>query len=186
MRGRRVTAIALITLIAGAACTAGCGDDGASPDTGPITSSAEGNGFVLAVTLPTNTYTPVDPIDLQVTLTWQGAEPTKKVWGSAGGPLMFALKQLDGPIEIGPASDAACGIHEFVRGVPQVSGYRKSGGYSDTDPNAAFYKAFFADPMLRLPVGQWRISVIVDGYLAECAQNAPPLSLNASVDVLVQ
>jgi hypothetical protein len=183
MRGTRVTAIALI--VAAASAAAGCGDDSASPDTRPISSVAEGNGFVLNVTLPTNTYTPVDPIELEVTLTWQGAEPTKKVWGSAGGPLLFALKQLDGPIEIGPASDAACGIHEFVRGVPQVSGYRKSGGYSDTDPNAAFYKAFFADPKLRLPVGQWRISVIVDGYLAECAQNAPPLSLNASVDVLV-
>jgi len=184
MRGARLTTIALIVVASGVA--ADCGEESVSPDSGPITSSAEGNGFVLAVTLPADTYTPVDPIELEVTLTWQGAAPTKKVWGSAGGPLLFALKQLDGPIEIGPASDAACAIHEFVRGVPQVSGYRKSGGYSDTDPNAAFYKAFFADPKLRLPVGQWRISVIVDGYLEECAQNAPPLSLNASVDVLVQ
>lgn len=184
MRGTRVTAIGFIVGVAWVA--AGCGDPGVSPDSRPLTSLAEGNGFMLTVTVPTNTYSPVDPIELEVTMTWQGAEPTKKVWGSAGGPLLFALKQLDGPIEIGPASDAACAIHEFVRGVPQVSGYRKSGGYSDTDPNAAFYKAFFADPKLRLPVGLWRISVIVEGYLDECAQHAPPLSLNASVDVLVQ
>jgi hypothetical protein len=95
-------------------------------------------------------------------------------------------QQLDGPRLIGGGSDAACAVHEFKRGILQRSGYRKSGGYSETDPDAAFYRAFFADPLFRLPPGQWRISVVADGFLAECAMNAPRLTLKVSADILVR
>jgi hypothetical protein len=41
-----------------------------------------------------------------------------------------------------------------------VSPIKKSGGYSDSQPDAAFYRAFFADPLVRLPAGEWDITAI--------------------------
>jgi hypothetical protein len=165
---------------------AGCGADSPSLEPRPVVASDRADGFLLTLTLPTNTFASAEPIDLEATFTWEGAAATKKVWASAAGPLLFTARQLDGPREIGGASDAACAIHEFKRGVPERSGYQKSGGYSATDPDIEFYKAFFADPQFRLPPGQWRISVSADGYLAECAANAPLLALRVAADILVR
>jgi hypothetical protein len=177
---------AVVAAVAATLLLAGCVDDNASLAPQPFAASDRANGFLLSLTLPTNTFTSSQPIDLEATLTWEGDAAIRKVWASAAGPLVFTAKQLDGPREIGGGSDAACAVHEFERGVPQRSGYQKSGGYSETDPDAAFYKAFFADPQFRLPPGQWRIGVTADGYLEECALEAPRLALRVAADVLVR
>ena len=171
---------------AGLLLLAGCGADAPSSQPQPRTVSDSADGFVLSLTLPTDTFVSAEPIELEAVFAWEGAAASRKLWASAGGPLVFTAQQLDGPRVIGGGSDAACAIHEFKRGVPQRSGYQKSGGYSETDPDAAFYKAFFADPLFRLPPGQWRISVVADAYLAECAMNAPRLTLKVSADILVR
>jgi hypothetical protein len=184
VRGRGV--LAAVVVIAATFLVAGCGGEEASFEPRPVAASDRANGFLLTLTLPTNTFASAEPIDLEATFTWEGPAANQKVWASAAGPLLFTARQLDGPREIGGASDAACAIHEYKRGVPERSGYQKSGGYSATDPDIEFYKAFFADPQFRLPPGQWRISVTADGFLAECAEAAPRLTLRVSADILVR
>lgn len=176
----------MVVGIAGLLLLAGCGADAPSPQPQPIAVSDSADGFVLSLTLPTDTFVSAEPIELEAVFAWEGAAASRTLWAAAGGPLVFTAQQLDGPRVIGGGSDAACAVHEFKRGIPQRSGYRKSGGYSETDPDAAFYKAFFADPLFRLPPGQWRISVVADGFLAECAMNAPRLTMKVSADILVR
>jgi hypothetical protein len=177
--------IALLAAIAAVVLTS-CGADHTSPEPQPLSVSDRADGFVLSLTLPTDAFVSTEPIELETVFAWEGAAASRKVWAAASGPLVFTAQQLDGPRVIGGGSDAACAIHEFKRGTPLRTGYQKSGGYSETDPDAAFYKAFFADPLFRLPPGTWRISVVADGFLAECAMNAPRLTLSVSADILVR
>jgi hypothetical protein len=183
---RDARSMAVTVAVLASFAVAGCGADNASPELRPTTVSDRADGFVLSLTLPTDTFASADPIDLEAALTWEGAAATRKVWGPASGLVIFSARQLDGPREIGGASDAVCAFHEFKRGVPERSGYKKSGGWSATDPDAAFYRAFFADPQFRLPPGRWRISVVADGFLAECLTNAPRLALSVSADIIVR
>ena len=66
----------------------------------------------------------------------------------------------------GPAWRADCAPHDISTDHPLTSAITKSGGWSGEEPNAAFYRSFFADPIVRLPVGDWDITAIaqfVDG-----------------------
>ena len=53
---------------------------------------------------------------------------------------------------------ADCAPYRLEPGRPLTSAITKSGGYSADDPNAAFYRAFLADPVVSLPAGDWRIT----------------------------
>jgi hypothetical protein len=41
-----------------------------------------------------------------------------------------------------------------------TSPIKKFGAFSDDQPDAAFYRAFLADPVVRLPAGDWAISAV--------------------------
>jgi hypothetical protein len=43
-------------------------------------------------------------------------------------------------------------------GRPMTSAITKSGGFSDDDPDAAFYREFLNGTPVRLPAGDWRIT----------------------------
>jgi hypothetical protein len=166
----------LLALVAAAAVVA-C--DGSGPETSaPIGARAEANGFVLETRLPKATWGPDEAIQVSTTFTWIGAAPMQSVWASAGGPVLFGLQQLDGPVTIGPASDLVCAKADFQRGVVTPVPFAKSGGWSGDDPNAAFYQRFFADPQLHLPRGRWRLRVTTEGFLAPCDAGARNLNLN--------
>ena len=62
--------------------------------------------------------------------------------------------------------------------------FAKSGGWSADDPNAAFLRAYFADPELRLPPGTWRVEASTAASIGEGCTGAP-LKLVAAVDVVV-
>jgi hypothetical protein len=46
----------------------------------------------------------------------------------------------------------------FTKGEPARYDFVKSGGWSADDENADFYEAFFADPELILPAGEYEVS----------------------------
>jgi hypothetical protein len=100
----------------------------------------------------------------------------------------FTLTQIDGDIALGGLMTADCGPHEFKRLVPVLFAYRKSGAYSDDDPNADFYRSFLAgdDPVLRLPAGQWRVTAETNGYLQPCEVNAPGVNIKLEANLLVR
>jgi hypothetical protein len=50
------------------------------------------------------------------------------------------------------------------------SPFVKSGGYDPGDPNADFYRAFFANPDLVLPPGEWQIGATLNISLDDCKQ----------------
>jgi len=82
--------------------------------------------------------------------------------GSGGGLFGFDFAEVNGTRHVAPVSTADCGPYRLELGKPMMSAIRKSGGISDDDPNADFYRAFLTDPIVRLPAGDWTITAIAD------------------------
>jgi hypothetical protein len=167
-RGAGLLGVALGLVLLGAACgdarpshPSGAPEDG----TAPVEARARDARFELVLRLPRLTWAAGEPIEAEASLTYLGPADRIEVSGSGSGLVLFGLEQVEGPVRFLGAATADCVPRTLDRGVPVVVPYRKSGGFSDDDPNAAWYRAFFADPLLRLPPGSWRLSATADGYL---------------------
>jgi hypothetical protein len=124
------------------------------------------------------------PIALVTELHYVGREPKVQLAGSGSGLVIVSMSQLDGPLEIGGAATADCQRYVIAPGLPMVRPYVKAGGWDGDDPNAAFYRAFFADPLLRLPRGTWRFFATGEFYIGDCP--GPLHKLNATLDLVVE
>jgi hypothetical protein len=150
----------------------------------PVDAHAEDGEFRLVVRADNDHYVAGAPISLATELSYIGPQPQQKLSGSGSGLVVVSLLQLDGPLEIAAGSDSDCAGYVIARGAPIAAAYVKSGGWSGEDPNAAFYKAFFADPLLRLPHGAWRVVATADFYVGGCPGAAH--KLNATFDLVVE
>jgi hypothetical protein len=178
--GRLGVGLALLATIAA------CESAPAPPDAPPNVVRAAANGFVLETSIPKRVWGSTEVIPVTTTLTWTGAVASQRVGTSTDGPVSFGLKQLDGTLEMGGGHDLVCDHKSFDRGVATPIRFGKSGGWTDDDPNAAFYREFYADPRLILPPGHWRLSVTTDGFIGDCQPGAPRLDLALPpIDLLV-
>ena len=177
-------------LLVGAVLVGTCGQASVPSPSGPtdqpIVLEGRDAGFVLSMRIGSGVVDAGAPIDIAATLMWEGANPSAAIWGSGSGPVSFGLEEVDGDIVLGGAMTGDCSQDEFARLVPVPVPFQKSGGWSADDPNAAFYRAFFADPVLRLPAGRWRVTASASGYLVPCEMNAPMLSISLESVILVR
>jgi hypothetical protein len=173
-------------LLAALLVLAACGEDGRPGASEPIVLDGRQDGFLLLLRIGSDTVDAGAPIDISATLTWDGPAPRATVWGSGSGVVSFVIQQLDGTIAVGGAMTADCRAHDFDRLVPVTIPFAKSGGYSEDDPNADFYRTFYADPVLRLPSGRWKVSAETIGYLRPCEMNAPLLDIKLSAEILIR
>jgi hypothetical protein len=114
---------------------------------------------VLTFDLPKDTYAAGEPIDGVASLAVDG-DVAAPYGASGGGAIAFGFTEVDGPRSMGGAMTADCRPGLMVPGTPITSPIRKSGGYSNDDPQAPFYRSFLDDPVVRLPPGDWRISAV--------------------------
>jgi hypothetical protein len=171
-----VRALALVAVLA---CVLGGCDAGPVATTQPVEAKAIAHGFVLEMSMPKAVYAAGEPIPVTTTLTWTGADPRTTVWTFGGGPVTFEIKQLDGPLFAeGAVHTADCGPKEFARDVVNPIPFQKSGAWDHGDPNAAFYRQYFADPVLRLPPGRWQLRVGTVGQIGACEAGAPSMSMD--------
>jgi hypothetical protein len=178
---RRLPMILVVIGLAAVACSAPADSSGE-----PIVVTGRDAGFVLALQLGSNVVDAGDPIEVAAQFTWEGAAPKGSVWSSGGGPVVFAIEHLDGDLDIAGAMTADCVQHDYARLVPAAIPFQKSGGFSDDDANAKFFKDYFADPVLRLPAGRWRVSATASGFLQPCEFNAPSIEITVAQDLLVR
>lgn len=157
-----------------------------APEGDAVVLEGRDEAFTLRLRLADDVVDAGQPIDLAATLTWEGPAADVTVWGSGGGPVSFTLKQLDGELEMEAVQTADCSPTVIPRGAPLVVPYRKSGGWTADDPNADFYRTFFADPVLRLPAGSWQTTVVAGGYLAPCDAEAPVFQIALEATFLVR
>lgn len=113
--------------------------------------------FTLEISSQRDTWPAGEPIEVTATLTYLGAGSTT-IYGPEPDPLSFGVREIGGAREM-PAFLTYYGAPLRVGPEPLVAEYRKSGGWSPEDPNAAFYQEFLADPEFHLPPGRWEVYV---------------------------
>lgn len=62
-----------------------------------------------------------------------------------------------------PVWDGVCGPHQVTSGSPTVLPIIKSGAVVD-GPDAAWYRDFLTDPVVKLPAGDWDITAIAQFF----------------------
>jgi hypothetical protein len=121
--------------------------------------------FELSFELPRTTFRAGEAIDGRAALGVVGGAPVA-FGSSGGGPFVFEFTEINGRRHVSGAMTADCAPYRLDPGRPMTSAITKSGGFSDDDPDAAFYRAFLNDTPVSLPAGDWRITagaVLVEG-----------------------
>ena len=194
-RSRRLFAAIAIAALVVAACGANettVPPQGTSPATttssptrGPsdvVRAEARDGQLGLVFELEDDTFRAGEPIDGQARL--EIASGGADLVGSGSGLVGFEFREVGGRRRIGPVWTSDCHQYRLEAGTPIVTGILKSGGFSADDPDAAFYRAFFAEPLVRLPAGRWEIAAVASFVVGECGN--PEHSLRASITVTVE
>jgi hypothetical protein len=126
-----------------------------SPSSEVVSNTIVEGDYQLTITSPRATWGTDEPIEVEATLKYLGAEPEVTLRGSGSGLIGFSLEELTGDRIMGAAANADCAQHTISPSEPISTPFIKSGGYSPEDPDAAFWEAFFAEPDLYLPAGEW-------------------------------
>jgi hypothetical protein len=165
---------------------------GATSDAAPITAPAvsatvDGDGFRLGLVVEQDRYRAGQPILADATLTWLGPAPSVRVFGSGSGIVFTGVRQLDGPVDPGMGATSDCVPYDIVADDPLVHAFGKSGGFGGDDPLAAWYEAYFRDPLLRLPPGRWEVWARASGTVGgEDCGDGPGLGLSVRVEIVVE
>jgi hypothetical protein len=152
----------------------------------PVNGEDADQEFRLTISADQSHYRAGQLMDVSATLTYVGPNAGTVVGGSGTGLVGFALERKEDPaLRIEPAGTSDCRQYRMVRGVAVAHPFMKTGGFADEDPLAAFYRAYFASPELRLPAGTWTISAVAK-FLGSATCDGPEHALSASVTVIVE
>jgi hypothetical protein len=149
----------------------------------PAVAETRDDLFVLTIQSERSRYAVNEPIAFETTLVYVGAPEQVTVTSSGGGLVGFSIEQLDGPVDALGGRDSDCREFQYRRGDLERIRFQKSGGFSNTDPMAAFWRAFYADPQLRLPAGEYRITAQALYAGPGCGEGA---TLEASIQIQVE
>jgi hypothetical protein len=156
---RSFLAAALCLVVAG--CVQGTGAPPTTSQTAPTPAQATDTKgrYQLVFELPRTDWKTTDSITGLATLSLIGSGGED--FGSSGsGPIGFGFDEVGGSRHVGPLWTADCAYDRLVAGQPRTSQITKSGGLDGQDPNVAFYRSFFADPLVHLPAGDWTITAV--------------------------
>jgi hypothetical protein len=173
--------VTLLVLVSVAACATGNSDH---PSSGPTASAATSppsslvatggpsvapssravvveGPFQLVFELPKSTWSAGETITGTATLSVTGSDGVD-LGGSGEGLFGFEFADVAGTHDIAPGWTADCRPYRLDPGTPLASPIRKSGGFTAEQSDAAFVRAFLADPLTSLPRGDWRITALAD------------------------
>jgi len=155
-----------------------------SPRAAGETAVQDDSRFRLTFTLPRTTWRAEETIEGEAVLALIDGDQAEL--GVAGnGPLEFIFQEVDGRREMGPAWDTVCASAQLAADAPITWQIRKSGGYGEGDPDLDFYRSFFADPLVRLPAGDWDITAVAEFIDGRDCRSEDHHSMRATVRVHV-
>ncbi len=157
----------------------------ADPSSAPQHAQSVEGRFRLDFELPKTIWTAGEPIEGLATLSL--VDGTSVDLGtSGGGPFGFAYVDPNGKHDVEPAWTSDCRATQLKGDKPMTSGLSKSGGFSESDPDAAFFHAFLnGDPVVRLPAGDWTITAVAS-FVEEagCTGNVHRMTASIPIHVL--
>jgi hypothetical protein len=99
----------------------------------------------------------------------------------AAYPIGFRIEEVGGERLMGGGMDLPCLRTELAKSGSTVLPFGKAG--SPDDPTQGFDRAWYEDPVLRLPAGTWRIIAHLDVSLGDCGGEPHQLTVENIVVV---
>jgi hypothetical protein len=121
---------------------------------GPAFATADDGMFRLELTTPRGTYGPDDAIEPVATVTYHGPKATETI-SHAASPIGFRIEEVGGQRQMAGGMRQPCKSTVLANGTPTTVPFAKAG--SPDNPNDGFDRAWYNDPVFRLPAGTWRI-----------------------------
>jgi hypothetical protein len=81
-------------------------------------------------------------------------------------PIGFQIKEVGGEWMMGGAMAQPCLRTELAKGEAAVLPFSKAG--TPDNPKGGFDRAWYEDPVLRLPEGTWQIVAYLDVWIGDC------------------
>jgi hypothetical protein len=148
---------------------------------GPVVTTDVDGDFELTVRSTQARYRRDEPLNVEGSLTYHGAQASVDICTDSA-PMLFGIREkILGGIDLQPVSRLMFDHSMLARDVPLTKPFAKSGGFSGDDPNAASFRAFFADPVLRLPVGTWHMYAVS----RSCSPGPLNFQLEAEIEISV-
>ena len=143
----------------------------------PVVASTDDGMFRLTLTTPHSFYEPSDAIEPVTTLTYLGPDPSTGI--SHGDPaISFAIEEVGGSRAMGGLVNDICQSTPLKKDEPIRTPFEK-GGTTDRGFDASWYQ----DPVLRLPVGSWRIRATLDAFIGSCGGERHKLTVENVIRV---
>jgi hypothetical protein len=141
--------------------------------------------FALRIRAESAVYRSGEPIHIRAWLTYLGPKQQEGLAGSGDGLVGFSWEEQLGRRHQGAVWHSSCVGYSIDRGKALAVPFAKSGGFSGEDPDADYWRQFFADPVFRLPVGRYRIHAETNFWIGDCGHPAPEHHLDAAVEITV-
>ena len=151
----------------------------------PVGDDTQDGAIQLTLTSPHGRYKAGDPIQVVAGLTNGGSGGSITTYGSPDGPVIFSLRQVDGPVVIDPIVLTSC-IEQVTLPAyePMQIPFKKTGTVPSGATDPEYWRSWFADPVLRLPAGTWEISATPNFALGGCGPKTSP-NLRPTITLVV-
>lgn len=169
----RGLAALLATVLALAAC-----QEALPVGPAPVSAEASDALFVFVVRSPSDRHAALAPIEVFAEVVYQGNRNRVTI-SHAASPVGWQIVQLDGPAVMEGGMDMPCLQTGLVNGQVRRYDFEKAGVIE----GPPFDRAWFEDPVLRLPAGRWRVTGTFSAALGECGGEHH--GLDASIDLVV-
>jgi hypothetical protein len=142
--------------------------------------------FRLIFDMPKTTWTSNESITgtARLEYTGQGSIDVFGAAGSGGGPFGFDLTEIDGSRNLGTFWEDVCRQVAIASATPLSAVLSKGGAWNGDDPNASFYADFFADPLYRLPPGDWDLAAVAEFSQDGCGPTQYTLTATIRIHVV--
>jgi hypothetical protein len=126
------------------------------PSNEPVSASKADDTLRLTLTTPRGVYGPNDGIQPVASVFYLGPQAETTIY--TGDPVvLFTVEELGGGRRMDPFQNLPCNRTKVDQAEPLAFPFRKVGGIG-----TSFDPAWYQDPVLRLPVGTWRIQARLD------------------------
>ncbi|HEY3162809.1 MAG TPA: hypothetical protein VGJ71_00540, partial [Candidatus Limnocylindrales bacterium] len=143
------------------------------------TSKADGT-LRLTLTTPHGIYGPNDAIEPVATVAYLGPNAETTIY--TGDPtVLFTIEELGGGRRMDPFQNLPCKHTLVDQAAPLTFSFMKSGPFG-----TSFDRAWYQDPVLRLPVGTWRIQARLDADTTDGTDTCGGIPHDLVVDNVIE
>ena len=156
---------------------------------GPIETATRSGDFRLTICSAKARYAIDEPIEIGASLVYLGSGSVQIAHGQgAGGTAVgFGIEEaVLGDLRLAPTVAESCERSTLEGGIPLQVPFAKAGGWSGNDPRADEYRAWFQDPVLRLPAGVWHVYSVAGFSIETCSPDPIEMRVGLTIEVVEQ